>query len=81
MTEIWTQAALWLALALVATPLSIWLRVAAALSEIVVGTIAQLVSGAASITSPSAGADIPDSRHVGCWAPWRGRLWRMRPAR
>jgi glutathione-regulated potassium-efflux system ancillary protein KefC len=46
MTEIWTQAALWLALALVATLLSIWLRVATALSEIVVGTIAQLVIGA-----------------------------------
>ena len=47
MTEIWTQAALWLALALVATLLSIWLRVATALSEIVVGTIAQLIIGAA----------------------------------
>lgn len=47
MTEIWTQAALWLALALVAMLLSIWLRVATALSEIVVGTIAQLVIGAA----------------------------------
>lgn len=46
MTEIWTQAALWLALALIATLLSIWLRVATALSEIVVGTIAQLVIGA-----------------------------------
>lgn len=47
MTEIWSQAALWLALALVATLLSIALRVATALSEIVVGTIAQLVIGAA----------------------------------
>jgi Kef-type K+ transport system membrane component KefB len=47
MAEIWTQAALWLALALVATLVSIWLRVATALSEIVVGTIAQLVIGAA----------------------------------
>ena len=47
MTEIWTQAALWLGLALVATLLSIWLRVATALSEIVVGTIAQLIIGAA----------------------------------
>jgi Kef-type K+ transport system membrane component KefB len=46
-TEIWTQAALWLGLALLATLLSIWLRVATALSEIVVGTIAQLVIGAA----------------------------------
>lgn len=47
MTEIWTQAALWLALALVATLASIWLRIATALSEIVVGTVAQLIIGAA----------------------------------
>ena len=47
MTETWTLAALWLGLALVATLLSIWLRFATALSEIVVGTIAQLVIGAA----------------------------------
>src|SRR5262252_5644590 len=46
MTEIWTLAALWLGLALAATLLSIWLRVATALSEIVVGTIAQLIIGA-----------------------------------
>src|SRR5271166_2011936 len=46
MTEIWTLAALWLGLALIATLLSIWLRIATALSEIVVGTIAQLVIGA-----------------------------------
>src|SRR6476646_721834 len=46
MTEIWALAALWLGLALVATLLSIWLRIATALSEIVVGTIAQLVIGA-----------------------------------
>jgi glutathione-regulated potassium-efflux system ancillary protein KefC len=47
MTEIWGQAALWLGLALVATLASIWLRIATALSEIVVGTIAQLIIGAA----------------------------------
>ncbi|MCA1978989.1 MAG: cation:proton antiporter [Thiobacillus sp.] len=46
MTELWAQAALWLGLALVATLLSIWLRVATALSEIVVGTVAQLAIGA-----------------------------------
>jgi len=46
MTEIWAQAALWLGLALVATLLSIGLKIATALSEIVVGTIAQLVIGA-----------------------------------
>ncbi|HTP72222.1 MAG TPA: cation:proton antiporter, partial [Burkholderiaceae bacterium] len=46
MTEIWAQAALWLGLALIATLLSIALRIATALSEIVVGTIAQLFIGA-----------------------------------
>jgi Kef-type K+ transport system membrane component KefB len=44
--ETWALASLWLGLALAATLLSIWLRVATALSEIVVGTIAQLVIGA-----------------------------------
>lgn len=46
MTSVWALAALWLGLALVATLLSIWLRVATALSEIVVGTVAQLLIGA-----------------------------------
>ena len=46
MTEIWAHSALWLGLALMATLLSIWLRVATALSEIIVGTIAQLIIGA-----------------------------------
>jgi Kef-type K+ transport system membrane component KefB len=56
MTEIWTLAALWLGLALVATLLSIVLRVATALSEIVVGTVAQLIVGAA-VGSAFLGAD------------------------
>ncbi|MGB5079822.1 MAG: cation:proton antiporter [Burkholderiales bacterium] len=47
MTEIWALAALWLGLALFASLLSIWLKVANALSEIVVGTVAQLVLGLA----------------------------------
>lgn len=42
MTGIWALAALWVGLALIATLLSIWLRISSALSEIVVGTIAQL---------------------------------------
>jgi len=46
MTEIWTQAALWLGLALIATLVAIKVRVATALSEIVIGTIAQLLIGA-----------------------------------
>jgi Kef-type K+ transport system membrane component KefB len=47
MTEIYALAALWLGLALAATMLSIWLRIATAMSEIVVGTVAQLAIGAA----------------------------------
>jgi Kef-type K+ transport system membrane component KefB len=46
MTHVWALAALWLGLALVATLVSIWLGVATALSEIVVGTVAQLLIGA-----------------------------------
>ncbi len=46
MTEVYTIAALWVGLALLATLLSIWPRVATAMSEIVVGTAAQLVIGA-----------------------------------
>jgi Kef-type K+ transport system membrane component KefB len=46
MSETWTLAALWLGLALVASVLSIRLGIATALSEIVVGTIAQLIVGA-----------------------------------
>ena len=40
MTETWLLAAPWLGVALLATLLSIWLRVATALSEIVVGQYA-----------------------------------------
>ena len=47
MTGVWSLAALWLGLALIASLLSIWLRISTALSEIVVGTIAQLIIGAA----------------------------------
>jgi Kef-type K+ transport system membrane component KefB len=45
MTETWTLAALWLGLALVAGLASIWLRVATALSEIVVGVVAGAALG------------------------------------
>jgi Kef-type K+ transport system membrane component KefB len=41
MTGVWALAALWLGLALIASLLSIWLRISTALSEIVVGTIAR----------------------------------------
>src|SRR5580700_8115572 len=47
MTGVWALAALWLGLALVASLISIWLRISTALCEIVVGTIAQLIIGAA----------------------------------
>ena len=47
MTSVYALAALWVGLALVATLLSIWLRIATAMSEIVVGTVAQLLIGAA----------------------------------
>lgn len=46
MTEVWALAALWLGLALIATLLAIWFKIATALSEIVVGIVAQLVIGA-----------------------------------
>jgi Kef-type K+ transport system membrane component KefB len=45
MTEVWLRAALWLGLALAASLISIRLRIATALSEIVVGTVAQLLIG------------------------------------
>ena len=47
MTEIWALAAIWLGLALLAAMLSIWLKVATSLSEIVVGILAQLILGTA----------------------------------
>ncbi len=46
MTSVWALAALWLGLALIASLFSIWFRISTALSEIVVGTIAQLIIGA-----------------------------------
>jgi glutathione-regulated potassium-efflux system ancillary protein KefC len=46
MEQVWFSAALWLVLALVATMLSIWFRISTALSEIVVGTVTQLIIGA-----------------------------------
>lgn len=43
MHEVWTIASIWIGLALVAALLSAWLRIATALSEIMVGTLAQLL--------------------------------------
>jgi len=45
MENIWVLAALWVGLALVATLLAIWFRISTALTEIVVGTVAQLTIG------------------------------------
>lgn len=58
MTDVWATAAMWVGLALLATLLSIWLRVATALSEIVVGTVAQLIIGALAGTA-ALGAQEP----------------------
>jgi glutathione-regulated potassium-efflux system ancillary protein KefC len=46
MDHVWFEAALWLFLALVAVLVANWLKISTALSEIVVGTVAQLVIGA-----------------------------------
>jgi Kef-type K+ transport system membrane component KefB len=46
MESTWFTAATWLFLALLATLIAIWFRISTALSEIVVGTVAQLVIGA-----------------------------------
>lgn len=59
MADVWFQAALWLALALFATLIAIWFRISTALSEIVVGTVAQLAIGAV------AGAAV-----LGASEPW-----------
>ncbi|HXX57374.1 MAG TPA: cation:proton antiporter [Thermodesulfovibrionales bacterium] len=57
MHEVWGMAALWIGLALIATLLSIWFRIATALSEIIVGTVAQLVIGA--LVGTTLGSDLP----------------------
>ena len=43
MTEIWILASIWIALALLSTFLSVWFGIATALSEIVIGVIAQAI--------------------------------------
>jgi glutathione-regulated potassium-efflux system ancillary protein KefC len=46
MQNVWVLASVWVGLALLATLVAIWLRISTALTEIVVGTVAQLVIGA-----------------------------------
>lgn len=59
MDQVWFVAALWLLLALVAVLLASWLGISTALSEIVVGTVAQLAIGA-----------FMGSEALGAKAPW-----------
>jgi Kef-type K+ transport system membrane component KefB len=63
MENTWFLAALWVGLALVATLLAIWFRVSTALSEIVVGTVAQLIIGV-----------IIGGTGLGAQTPWVGFL-------
>jgi glutathione-regulated potassium-efflux system ancillary protein KefC len=56
--QVWFVAALWLLLALAAVLLAGWLRIATALSEIVVGTLAQLIIGVA-VGTEALGAKAP----------------------
>jgi Kef-type K+ transport system membrane component KefB len=58
MDNTWFLAALWIGLALVATLFAIWFRISTALSEIVVGTVAQLIIGVA-IGGAGLGAQTP----------------------
>jgi glutathione-regulated potassium-efflux system ancillary protein KefC len=46
MENVWGLAALWVGLELIATLVAIWFKISTALSEIVVGTVAQLIIGA-----------------------------------
>lgn len=57
MHEVWGIAALWLGLALIAALLSVWFRIATALSEIIVGTVAQLLIAA--LIGTTLGSDQP----------------------
>ncbi len=59
MEQVWFVAALWLLLALIAVLVANWLKVSTALSEIVVGTVAQLAIGA-----------FVGSEALGAKAPW-----------
>jgi|ERR1017187_507420 Kef-type K+ transport system membrane component KefB len=59
MEQVWFVAALWLLLALIAVLVANWLRVSTALSEIVVGTVAQLAIGA-----------LAGGEALGAKAPW-----------
>jgi glutathione-regulated potassium-efflux system ancillary protein KefC len=57
--QVWFAAALWLLLALIAVLVANWLKISTALSEIVIGTVAQLAIGA-----------FVGSQALGAAAPW-----------
>jgi len=46
MENVWVLASVWVGLALIATLVAIWFKISTALSEIIVGTVAQLIIGA-----------------------------------
>jgi Sodium/hydrogen exchanger family len=46
MENVWVLPSVWAGLALIATLVAIWFKISTALSEIVVGTVAQLIIGA-----------------------------------
>ncbi|HXX44247.1 MAG TPA: cation:proton antiporter [Candidatus Acidoferrales bacterium] len=46
MQNVWVLASVWVGLALIATLFAIWFKISTALTEIVVGTVAQLIIGA-----------------------------------
>lgn len=58
MTPVWALFTLWAGLALIASLLSVWLRVSTALTEIIVGTAAQLIIGTA-FGATALGSDEP----------------------
>jgi glutathione-regulated potassium-efflux system ancillary protein KefC len=58
MTAVWALAALWFGLALIASLIAIHFRISIALSEIIVGALAQLTIGTA-LGSEFLGADEP----------------------
>ena len=51
MQNVWVLASVWVGLALIATLLAIWFKISTALTEIVVGTVAQLIIGAVAGTA------------------------------
>jgi len=55
MGNVWVLASVWVGLALIATLLGIWFKISTALTEIVVGTVAQLIIGALVGTTGLAG--------------------------